>query len=854
MQIILLMAALAASNPTPVSQKPTSTKVVKTVKPTTKKPAAVKTVPLAATGPVAAGMPNVLSVGLFEDTGNPWMRNSGVPWHIRYRYLTYPWASNWGNGPRDGAFVTEFFNETYSIGFMPAIAYYEMYDLPPGNTGYGAKANNRTSMLEYYQDFKLLMQRAKDFGRPVLVMVEADGFAYLQGDSGDNVNAPAAVANTGMPELATLPDTAAGHGLAFLAIRKAVGATNVVLGMHVSGWATGADLFHFSVTEPLQPAVDRVFAFLGPLGLNPNITGQTYDVLVGDPLDRDADYYRLTVGEDRWWDMADTASINSKSFNRYAEWVRLWNLKSGKRWVLWQVPIGNTQNTNTCASGYKDNRTEYFFGVAGSIHRQKFVDNGVISLLFGAGADCQTTQETDHQYLATQAGPYLRGPGIPLGVGAPPMDAGTPVVDAGARDSGVVDAGAPKPDAGTVDAGVVATAFYEFETDAQGWRSPGKVITAVAVSTLRSAAGSKSLSVKLGTAAGTQQVFIDNPPVPQGKTITYKVFLPTGTRVTSVQVYAQEGISTNWRWNGTWRQRSALTTNAWNTLTVPLPANSSALQSLGVEFTVKKGVAGELLYVDSVGWGMTVVVDAGVPVVVDAGTPPPVVDAGKPDSGTPVVPDAGVVDAGVIAGQIRVMPLGDSITAESWSWRCKLYQDMVAHGRSAVFVGNVHDQYDSCAPNHSGNSGWTIGDLQGSIVNWLATYRPDVVVLMAGTNDIAWWTTETGTQVANRLDALATLIQTQKPGVRLVINTIPPQSSSIIAPNNVDRALLTQQFNTRVRTLVAARVAAGQLVRLGDVNAVLSLSDLRDGIHPTSEAGIAKMEPVIWNAMQQLLP
>ena len=72
-----------------------------------------------------------------------------------------------------------------------------------------------------------------------------------------------------------------------------------------------------------------------------------------------------------------------KSFNRYAEWLRLWNHKSSKRWVLWQIPLGNSNHRNvanngSARAGYKDNRPEYFFG-NGTAHLAKFADAGVIA-------------------------------------------------------------------------------------------------------------------------------------------------------------------------------------------------------------------------------------------------------------------------------------------------------------------------------------------------------------------------------------------------------------------------------------------------------------------------------------------
>ena len=85
--------------------------------------------------------------------------------------------------------------------------------------------------------------------------------------SASNPNAFAAIASSGMPELAGLPNTVAGWGLAFLQIKKAVGANNAILGIHLSAWASGKDIAHFNVTDPLQPEVDKVYNFLAPAGL-----------------------------------------------------------------------------------------------------------------------------------------------------------------------------------------------------------------------------------------------------------------------------------------------------------------------------------------------------------------------------------------------------------------------------------------------------------------------------------------------------------------------------------------------------------------------------------------------------------
>ncbi len=794
---------------------------------------------LAATGEIPRGMPTKLGVGLFEGDAKTWMKSSGVPWQIRYRYLTYRWSNNWGYEPKDGSFAGRTFRESDSMGYLPAISYYEIYDIPPTGVGQLAKMQNPTAMLEYFNDFKLLMQQAKAFGKPVLIMVEPDATGFLQAESNSNPNTMAAVASTGMPELSTLPNTAAGWGLAFLQLRKAVGANNVILGLHVSGWASGQDLFHSSPTAALQPAVDKVANFLGPLGLVNNITGQTYDLLVMDPLDRDADYYRILRGEDRWWDQSNTASLTSKSFNRYAEWLRLWNVKTGKRIVLWQIPVGNASSTNVCAKGllnqgYKDNRSEYFFGPLGAGHRKLFVDNGVIALLFGAGEGCQSTHVIDNNYLKNSAGTFFANGGLVLPNSGTVVDAGTIAVpDAGTpvKDAGfvcpvcpvcpVVDAGQPTP-APVTDAGPVVG--YEFDNTVQGFTSNSSNVT-LSVS-------NSTLALAMTNANGTISISTPNPVIPRGVIVGYRIFVPLQAPVSSLQVFAQETSATSWKWNANWYPSSTFKLGEWNTLTLQLPAVPGVLQTLGIEITLNAPYSG-IFYIDWIRW---------------SGSEAPVPDAGVavPDAGTPVVVPIGAT--------LRVMPLGDSITAEEWAWRCRLSQLITEGGRNAVFVGSVHNQYDPCAADHEGHPGFTISNLSDKVDGWLTTFRPNVVVIMAGTNDLAWWTAENGTQVADRMNSLISKIQTTAPGVRIVVQTIPPQSSAIIAPNNVNRQVLVQQYNDRLKALIAARVTSGQLIRLADTNAALTLTDLRDGIHPTTQAGIAKVAPTVYNTLVPLLP
>ncbi len=378
-----------------------------------------------AQGSIPDGYPHRFAIGLFEDTGNTWMRDSGVPWDTRYRYFTQGWVNNWGWSAADGSWGLGYLRECQSIGTLPVVQYYVMNGVSGYNeSAFLATVQNTAKMRDYFGQWKILMQRVRDFGQPTVIIVEADGFGFLQQQSGSNPNAYAAVAATGMPELASLPNTVAGWGLAFLQLRNTVGAANAILAMDISGWATGKDVLYFNITDSLQAEVDKAFNFLAPLGLAANQTADTWDLIANNPLDRDSDYYASLGQTNRWWDASDTASVNSRSFNRYKEWLRLWNVKAAKRWVLWQVPLGNSNHLNVYNNGqprqgYKDNRPEYFFGTNGDAHRRAFAQAGVVGVYFGAGAGGMSWYSNDvytdgQLFMKSRAGAFLSAGGLPI--------------------------------------------------------------------------------------------------------------------------------------------------------------------------------------------------------------------------------------------------------------------------------------------------------------------------------------------------------------------------------------------------------------------------------------------------------
>jgi lysophospholipase L1-like esterase len=200
------------------------------------------------------------------------------------------------------------------------------------------------------------------------------------------------------------------------------------------------------------------------------------------------------------------------------------------------------------------------------------------------------------------------------------------------------------------------------------------------------------------------------------------------------------------------------------------------------------------------------------------------------------------------------MPLGDSITlGVNGGYRNDLYTGLQQNNCGVSYVGTQTDVNTRVSDkHHEGHPGFTIGDIAGSVNAWMASTQPSIILLMAGTNDTAWWTGENADQIGARHNALIEQLRTTRPNAWIFVASIPPQSSAIIQPNNIDRAVLTQQLDAVIRANVGARVAAGQRVRFVDVNSVLTTADLYDGIHPT-EAAHAKVAQKFLDAVRAAL-
>lgn len=181
---------------------------------------------------------------------------------------------------------------------------------------------------------------------------------------------------------------------------------------------------------------------------------------------------------------------------------------------------------------------------------------------------------------------------------------------------------------------------------------------------------------------------------------------------------------------------------------------------------------------------------------------------------------------------IRLMPLGDSITlGSSGGYRTLLWKKMFQQdGKKVDFVGSLTDgPSDLGDRNHEGHSGWRIDQIRGQIDGWSNTYKPELVLLHIGTNDINQNYSLSG--APGRLQDLVNRICSNNAGVELIVASIIPisgKSSQVSSYNSAIPGIVTNAKNT------------GCKASFFNMNQYLTLSDIPDGVHP-SVSGYNKM-------------
>lgn len=205
--------------------------------------------------------------------------------------------------------------------------------------------------------------------------------------------------------------------------------------------------------------------------------------------------------------------------------------------------------------------------------------------------------------------------------------------------------------------------------------------------------------------------------------------------------------------------------------------------------------------------------------------------------------------ANVHLSAVTVMPLGDSITfgigsSDGGGYRLPLWNDLLAQHIHVHFVGSLQQGPDTFDTENEGHSGWRIDQIARHVVTWLHEYRPQIVLLHIGTNDIAH--NYALARAPDRLSSLIDEIASADPGVRIFVALIIP------CFRNAFTLAQTAIYNQAIPALVRSKFERGVYVQSVDMQGIPATSMLRSGLHP-NDAGYKQMATIWMNALLPLL-
>lgn len=196
---------------------------------------------------------------------------------------------------------------------------------------------------------------------------------------------------------------------------------------------------------------------------------------------------------------------------------------------------------------------------------------------------------------------------------------------------------------------------------------------------------------------------------------------------------------------------------------------------------------------------------------------------------------------------LTIMPLGDSITSgavDIGGYRGPLWNSLVSEGATVDYVGSQNSGPTNFDTDNEGHPGWRIDQISASIIGWLNTYHPQIILLHIGTNDILQ--SYNVASMPTRLSSLIDQITSTDPTATLIVAQITP-----LANSTQNAEVVT--YNNTIPGIVQARSSQGKHVQYVDMYDAVPVSDLADGIHP-NDTGYRLMANVWNNALQPLIP
>jgi acyl-CoA thioesterase-1 len=184
------------------------------------------------------------------------------------------------------------------------------------------------------------------------------------------------------------------------------------------------------------------------------------------------------------------------------------------------------------------------------------------------------------------------------------------------------------------------------------------------------------------------------------------------------------------------------------------------------------------------------------------------------------------------AQPVRIMPLGDSITASTSgnpSYRYYLWQRLQAAGYHVDFVGSQYGVYSGMPlysdfdQDHEGHWGLRVDEILANIDAWARAAQPDIVLIHLGHNDL--WQGQVISDTIDELGQMIDALRLVNPNVQILLAQVIPSTEDALAD--------IPSLNAQIPALVAVKSTSQSLViavdQYSDFDAA---SDTWDGVHP----------------------
>lgn len=197
------------------------------------------------------------------------------------------------------------------------------------------------------------------------------------------------------------------------------------------------------------------------------------------------------------------------------------------------------------------------------------------------------------------------------------------------------------------------------------------------------------------------------------------------------------------------------------------------------------------------------------------------------------------------SGDVRLMPLGDSITygvesSDGTGYRDELYDQLEKVAESVDFVGSVRNGRMS-DPDNEGHPGDRIDEIAGFAACNVYKYQPNVITLHAGTNDMNQ--NHSLPSAPNRLKQLIDRALKDSPLATVLVAQLIPTGKAGLQPR-------IDAYNAALPAMVGELQGEGKRVALVGMSRVLVSDGLENDAHPT-DAGYAKMADAWFRAFQE---